>query len=50
MVLNALALAEEASIGFANNHMTIFAPAHLYNAFCQMGLTRIHWDDMEEVI
>lgn len=41
---------EEAGIALANHHMSIFAMAHLYNAFQQLGATEIKWPGMDRII
>lgn len=41
---------EAAGLCIANTHMTIFTTAHLYNALRRMGVTDLHWPEMDRVI
>lgn len=50
LILNVCAMTEEAGVGLANHHWSIFSAAHLYNAMRQMKLTDVYWPEMEEVI
>jgi hypothetical protein len=50
VLLNLAAMTEEAGVALANHHLSIFAAAHLYNAWRQMDLTRIRWPEMDKII
>ncbi|KAF7186998.1 hypothetical protein HII31_11607 [Pseudocercospora fuligena] len=41
---------EAAGVALANHHLTVYAMAHLYNAFQQLAVTEIRWPTMEQVI
>ncbi|KXT03455.1 hypothetical protein AC578_1633 [Pseudocercospora eumusae] len=41
---------EAAGVALANHHLTIFAMAHLYNAFQQLTVTDIRWPTMGQVM
>lgn len=41
---------EEAGVGLANHHMSIFVTAHLYNALRQQKLIDIRWPTLDRII
>lgn len=50
LVLSQMVLTERIGLNLANQHLSIFAMAHLYNALRKMELIDIVWDDMEQII
>ncbi|KAH9885873.1 hypothetical protein F4778DRAFT_798655 [Xylariomycetidae sp. FL2044] len=49
-LLEAVVLAEAAGLCAANNSLSVFAVAHLYHAFRQIGILERDWPEMDRVI